>query len=126
VDVEIADVTGDGHADVLALVPSAAIVRVLPGLGDGTFGTPIDLATPPGARCMALGDVDGDGIQDLVTANGTSNSISVFPGNGTGFLPRVDYAMASEARDVVIYDMDGDGIGDVVALGGSATVAIFL
>ena len=43
--VAIADVTGDGHGDLIVPGYYSSKVSVHAGNGDGTFGTPFDLAT---------------------------------------------------------------------------------
>ena len=62
-------------------------MSVLLGNGDGTFQAHIDYSTGAGTspECMRLGDFNGDGKLDVVTANaGTSNlSVLLNQGNGT-------------------------------------------
>lgn len=69
--VQIADVNGDG---VLDIVVAGYATEVLYGTGHGTFGP----RTPyPGnyGGDIALGDVDGDGSTDLVTASGSAITV---------------------------------------------------
>ena len=56
---------------------------VKPARSNG-FGAPASLATARGPKGIAAGDLNGDGKQDLVVANATSNTVSVFIGNGAG------------------------------------------
>src|SRR5262249_31178696 len=55
----VADVTGDGKADVV--VPTGTSVTILPGNGDGTFGPAATDATGLAFSSIALGDLNGDG-----------------------------------------------------------------
>jgi hypothetical protein len=76
------------------------------------------LGTMPTA--IALGDVDGDGYQDMVTVNSSGAGIlSVRLGNGNGtFQDPVGYAVGlKNLYDVRLVDMDGDGDLDVVTAG---------
>ena len=41
--------------------------------GDGSFGAPVDYGTGPGPSTVTIGDVNGDGTDDVVTANGSSD-----------------------------------------------------
>lgn len=73
------------------------------------FGTGV---TPVG---LAAGDLDGDGVLDLVVANATSDSVSILLGSGSGwFGTKTDYVMGAHAVAVAIADFDGDGALDVV------------
>jgi type II secretory pathway component GspD/PulD (secretin) len=64
VDLAVADNTGNN-------------VDVLVGNGDGTFTTPISLPTGNAPIALAAADVDGDSSTDLVSANNTSNTVTV-------------------------------------------------
>jgi hypothetical protein len=72
-DLPIQDFTGDGHADYLQLPNGAAYTQhegVLAGDGRGLFEPwgPILLQPDPGfIRISKLGDVDGDGHDDILT-----------------------------------------------------------
>ncbi|MCB9727143.1 MAG: VCBS repeat-containing protein [Deltaproteobacteria bacterium] len=114
-----------------------AILSVLgPGVGAAMAAGPIfDRAQFPVSfdpRSVALGDLDGDGDLDAVSANAGAATISVLLGNGEGLLapapgivsPRRDFDVgATSPRDVALADMDGDGQLDfVVAHDGGVAV----
>ena len=83
---------------------------------------------------VAMADLNGDGIPDLVVPNNYSNNVSVFLGNGDGtFQPAVNYDAGTGAIFVAIADLNHDGIPDlaVADLGGTSggnpgTVSILL
>jgi FG-GAP-like repeat/PASTA domain len=52
-------------------------VSVLPNKGDGSFGTRFNYRTGKGPAAMAIGDLNGDGKPDLVTANYAAHTVSV-------------------------------------------------
>ncbi len=87
-----------------------------------TFAT----GTPP--TSVVTGDVNGDGISDLVVTNYNSNTVSVMLGNGNGtFQPQTTFATGIGAVSVTVGDVNGDGKPDlVVANEDSNTVSVLL
>jgi len=64
---------------------------------------------------VAIGDLDGDGFLDLVTANWGSDDVSVLLGAGDGtFGAAATFAAGHFPRSVAIDDLDGDGFLDLV------------
>lgn len=67
-------------------------------------------------QAVAVGDLNDDGLPDLVTANSSSDNISILfqdvgmPGN---FLEATDIAAGDYPSDVAIGDLDGDGLLDL-------------
>ena len=150
----VGDLNGDGKPD-LVFSPcqntQGTVAGVALGNGDGTFQTPAFYpalwpATSSGAAAMvAIGDVNGDGIADIVTAGGT-----ILFGNGKGGVAsRVDYSpnfagvsfgdfLPTGAgpvllgASVMLGDFDGDGetdilfgMGNVSYLSGSTSYRMF-
>jgi hypothetical protein len=76
---------------------------------------------------VAIGDVNGDGKPDLVTANHSANTVSVLLGNGNGtFGPKTDFATGSLPSSVAIDDLNGDGKPDLVTANHNASTASVL
>jgi hypothetical protein len=71
-------------------------------------------ATPYG---VAAGDLNGDGVLDLVTANRASNNVSVLLGQTDGkYALHVDYAAGTAPSMLVLADVNGDGLLDVLTV----------
>jgi hypothetical protein len=83
--VAIADVTGDGHPDVVTAHSQSRVVRVLTGDGKGGLTRvlpPMILAYPPSE--LALADVNGDRRIDLGVTDHGSYAIDILLNDGTG------------------------------------------
>lgn len=114
----VADVDGDQRPDALVgLSPPATSsqVVVLHGSGDGTFAAPTTLTAHDEGypvRSIAVGDVDGDGRQDLVVA---ARQIIVFLGQPDGSFVRGDTLDVGFATHVVVGDFNRDNRQDIAA-----------
>ncbi len=130
VSIAAADFNGDGKQD-LATANSeigSNSISVLLGTGSGSFGVATDFAAGEGLRAVAVGDFNGDGKQDLVTADSGSNSISVLLGTGSGsFGASTDFAVGNGPRAVAVGDFNADGKQDLtVANAVSDNVSVLL
>jgi len=119
-----ADLNGDGHTDVLALV-SFGPGRLLLGDGEGQFR---DTSTDPAlARTLfrglapggvSLGDTNGDGRGELIVAQ--ENFARVLTVAADGAPSALEQANGKSARSVVVSaaasDLDGDGRPEVILL----------
>src|SRR5882762_4071528 len=89
----------------------------------------------PGASMVALADVNGDGILDIVTANGYATNevnpggqgISVLLGNGDGAFQDARTVRADgNPSFVAVGDFNNDGKADIAALNGPSTTSVSL
>ena len=68
-------------------------------------------------RAITFGDFDGDGDNDLVTANkdaDTSSTLSFLTNDGSGSFTRTDLEASVRASSIASADLDGDGALDLV------------
>jgi hypothetical protein len=84
--LNVGDFNGDGKVDLAATDIDGSVFHVL--LGDGTGGFTPALGMPPATGSFpfgaALGDFNGDGKLDLVSANYGDNTATVLLGYGNG------------------------------------------
>jgi hypothetical protein len=118
-----------------AVLALALCLVTLPMDGTGNF---VKLAAGPTyvvgkrARAVAVGDFNGDGLNDIAVAGFGSGVVNVMIActSGTncvnGFLPAVNYQIGSPIA-VVTADVNGDGKLDIVAVSASGnSVSLFL
>lgn len=82
---------------------------------DGTFASGTTVTTGNLPNNFATGDLNGDGIIDLVTSYYNDNKAGVLLGNGDGtFKAQVTYGAGDGTSAVSVSDLDGDGDLDLV------------
>jgi hypothetical protein len=130
-EVVTADFDQDGNADVAMLDHTAHQIRVMRGLGNGAFAAPTLYSTEDDPVGLATGDVDRDGITDLLIANG-GTSTQLLMGHGVHgvadgtFTSRPGPYTGSHPVSLSVADLDGDLIPDIaVEEQNSLTVALF-
>lgn len=79
-----------------------------------------------GAIASAVGDFNGDGKQDIATANSAASNVSVILGDGAGgFGAPATFAVGTQPQALAVGDFDGDGKQDLaVANSGTNNVSI--
>jgi hypothetical protein len=138
--VRIADVNGDGLADIVVanLGPGTdgtgspgVSVLLQDAAHPGSFLPPVTYATQARAVDVAVADLNGDGKPDLVVANlgpAPTGSITVLlqdPAHAGVFLTGTSYAGFGQPLGIAIADLNGDGHPDIaVADGNTATIML--
>lgn len=122
--VAIGDVNGDNNPD-LAIVNSPTItaeskgkdgLTILLGDGSGSFssikGSPFKTGRSPSR--VAIGDIDGNGINDIAVTNYNDRSISILYMNKNGVSESKTIKVGNRPDGVTIHDMNKDGRNDIV------------
>lgn len=96
-------------------------LEVLFGNGNGTFQAPTTVTIPTGflPSSIAVADINGDGVPDLVVADDSSPRIATLLGNGDGtFQAPTTISLNADTRDVstqvLVADFNHDGIPDIL------------
>jgi len=111
----IADLNGDGKADILATHHEQSALTVMIGDGRGGFTEASKSPSSFGVSLFHLitGDVDRDGRTDIVATSG--DSVRVLLGDGRGaFRQAASIAVGPGAWRMAAADLNGDGTVDVV------------
>ncbi len=115
---EIADLNGDSIPDlVVTNLNNPRVVGVLLGIGDGSFAAAdtYPLTDAP-ATDVTVGDVDEDGIPDLIIASARSSRVMFGNGDGTFQAPSFNFAGSFVIQTLALADFDGDNHLDVAGL----------
>src|SRR6266516_7644130 len=93
-----------------------------------SFAAARSYRTGASPRAVAIADLNGDRRPDLVTANGSADTVSVLLNRGSGrFRPRREYLVARDAWALAVGDLNGDRHPDVaVATPGGGSVSVLL
>jgi hypothetical protein len=123
------DVTGDGIPDMLARSASTGATGVYPGDGAGHFGSATRTLTKFAGldQLAAVGDLDGDGRNDVVGRVGDTRALKLFPGLGDGGFGDAR-ALAADwsayAATTGAGDLNGDGNADLVVRQGGSLLLV--
>lgn len=117
--LRVADLDGDGDLDLLAVRSSS----VYSYLNDGAGGLVFYQSFSGGIYLndvMAVGDLTGDGLPDVVCQNYSNTSVDLWRNDGTGIMTHdnttdiiMNYNPYHNVTTLAIVDADGDGDMDV-------------
>jgi peroxiredoxin len=130
--VAVADINGDGKADLVATHDDDPLLAVL--LGDGRGGFNPAPGSPPRPPNPVWGvvvvDLNGDGKKDLAMGSQLDHGVTVMLGDGKGgFAAAADSAMPAgkRANYVAVADLNRDGKPDIAASSyGSGEITVFM
>ena len=123
-DFVVADFDGDGDGDILVSDLSESKITVLSNKQGSLEAEAITTLAP--AWSLAVGDVDADGVRDLVVAHPDSKALEVLIGGSSGRpRARVVRVTRNAAELVAVVDIDGDGEDEILALNRAGGIELF-
>jgi len=120
--ISVADLNHDGKPDLVTVNNFSAVgfasVDVFLNNGNGTFASPTTYQMDPnGGILVGIGDVNGDGVPDIVSATvfNLPCTVRTLIGKGDGtFRTGSQTPMQCAPSSLTVADMNGDGKADVL------------
>ena len=115
---ELNDVNADGILDVIGVANpepyDTDAVAICIGLGDGFYFEPVHYEVLGHVAGVELYDVDGDGLDDLLTGGRRATTVLHAVAPGEYETNQIVPLTAPAVRELTAADVDGDGIEDLI------------
>ncbi len=121
-DIAIGDLNLDGKTDFVVINSNSwvSIYKNSSTTSNISFAASIDINNTLTAYSVAIGDIDGDGLPDIIvgSSNNLNDSISIYKNQSSG--GTISFILSARieapgAYSVVVGDVDGDGKPDIMS-----------
>ncbi|MES2647979.1 MAG: IPT/TIG domain-containing protein [Bacteroidota bacterium] len=122
------DIDGDGKPDIAACLGSNSTIRIARNTtNNNLFSFAYSSITSGGIPSeLCLADLDGDGKPELIAANISTSTVSIFRNTSTpgaiSFASKVDFPTISSPSNIKPGDIDRDGKTDLVFTSGGLSI----
>ena len=114
------DIDGDGLPEPIFLSAidstNSTSFQWADWVANGGISISNSISTCDNATSLTTGDVNGDGVEDVVTFSTIANQACVHIMNSTGFDPVLNISMSGGLLDAKLGDVNGDGRDDIVTI----------
>ena len=130
-DIGIGDFDGDGKQDIVMVNNNLGSFSVLPGNGNGTFGTALTYTTVTGPSSIIVADFNSDSKTDIAISSNSYSSLAVLLNTSTGtgvFTFSVSSSLSvSYPKALAAADFNGDLKPDLaIASNNNNNVSVYL
>lgn len=130
--VVIKDLDGDGKPDLVTANAGSDNVSIFRNTSVGgvlSFDTRLDIYVGSTPMDVIVRDLNGDGKPDLIAANNSDNTITIFQNgstsSGISFVRSIEYFGLGAVQRIAVDDLNQDGLPDIVVSSGIGKVFIF-
>lgn len=123
--VELADLNGDGHNDLI-VASNGDNITIIPGDGTGNFleKQKTSIKTSSGAKQIAIGDINGDGIKDSLVSSWSGKLLIILGSKTKLETISFEHLNIPNPWAVMMEDFNQDGKSDFIISDGNSTNAL--
>jgi hypothetical protein len=130
--VKVGDLSGDGRADAavcwINYGGQSYVLSIFCQTSSGDLGSRVDYSGVSSPRCMAIGDINSDGLNELLVTNNNDAKMNVYNQTSNGRLNSLkSVSTGKKPTGVAIADVNRDGQNDVLTADGTdGDVSVYL